>query len=658
MAPRATLTGSLVLFTSYSGALGGAERLLIEWACALGEDACIACPEGQLAGVARERELRVFPVRSRLLEVRASPRYRVLAPWRLWGYARELRALVDALDPDLVVAWGMRAALASQTLSTPVVFQHNDFLPGPVIGKLVRAAAARATLVTAPSCAVARELGGRVEVVYPGVEAERFDAAARPAAPPEVLVLGALVAWKRPDLAIEACALARRHVPDLRLRFVGASLDGAPPSLAKRAQGVAFAGPVEDVVPELARATCLLHCADREPFGLAVLEALAAGRPAVVPAVGGPAEIVDDSSAIRYPPGDASAAADALVRLVSDPELASRMGAAGRRRAIERFGASASRERWVELMGHARRRRGPRSGTRLEVVTVTYNSAAVIGGLLRSVERHLPGVRVVVVDNASSDGTVAIGRAAPNARVVALEENLGFGRACNRGVAEVESPVTGLLNPDVELLDDSLGALAEEALSHDRLLAPVVLGGDGSRQDSVHPVPGAPAELARALLPFTRMPARLAAPMAPWRSRSPRRVGWAVGCALVARAEILRRLGPFEERIFLYGEDLELGLRASEAGIETWFWPSARVLHHGAHATMAAFGEEPVELLARARREALELHGGRRRQLLDDIAQAVTFSSRIAAKRALGHDAVRERRQLEALRRARHAARP
>jgi GT2 family glycosyltransferase len=215
-----------------------------------------------------------------------------------------------------------------------------------------------------------------------------------------------------------------------------------------------------------------------------------------------------------------------------------------------------------------------------------------------------------------------------------------------------------LLNPDAELLDDSLGALADEALDRDRLLAPLVLRPDGSRQDSVHPAPGGAAELARALLPFTRLPARIAAPFAPWRSRSPRRVGWAVGCALVGRTDTLRRLGPFDERIFLYGEDLELGLRAADAGIETWFWPAGRVLHHGAHATAATFGEEPVELLARARREAIGARHGPRRVLVDDIAEALTFGTRIAAKRALGRDATRERRQLEALRRARQPAVP
>jgi GT2 family glycosyltransferase len=123
----------------------------------------------------------------------------------------------------------------------------------------------------------------------------------------------------------------------------------------------------------------------------------------------------------------------------------------------------------------------------------------------------------------------------------------------------------------------------------------------------------------------------------------------------VARTETLRRLGPFNERLFLFGEDLELGLRCAESGVETWFWPSARVVHHGGHATRAAFADEPFEPLARARRAALASQRGPLSLGLDDAAQALTFASRLGVKRVLGRDVTRERRQLAALAAARRA---
>ena len=138
--------------------------------------------------------------------------------------------------------------------------------------------------------------------------------------------------------------------------------------------------------------------------------------------------------------------------------------------------------------------------------------------------------------------------------------------------------------------------------------------------------------------------------LAPWRAARPRPVGWAIGAALVAPTATLRRLGPFHEQIFLYGEDLELGLRAADAGVPTWFWPQARAVHTGAHATSAAFGGEDIARLARARHTAVTLARGERAGRRDDAAQALTFASRGALKRLLGRGGDRERRQLEAVR--------
>jgi GT2 family glycosyltransferase len=289
----------------------------------------------------------------------------------------------------------------------------------------------------------------------------------------------------------------------------------------------------------------------------------------------------------------------------------------------------------------------------LALVTVTHNSAAELAGLLSSLDRHLAGVELVVVDSASSDETVEIARqtqSAARVQTIALDHNVGFGRASNIGVAAVRQPVTALVNPDVELLDDSLLELAGQALRPpERLLAPLVLNADGTRQDTVHPRPTSPSDLGRVLVPPGLAPRRAALRLAPWRSDRPRRVGWAVGCALVARTDTLRRLGPFDERIFLYYEDLDLGLRAGAQGVETWFCPSARVLHHRAHSSEKEFGGEPFELLARARREVVARRLGARRAGLDDAAQAATFASRIVGKRLLGGSALRERRQLKAL---------
>jgi N-acetylglucosaminyl-diphospho-decaprenol L-rhamnosyltransferase len=219
----------------------------------------------------------------------------------------------------------------------------------------------------------------------------------------------------------------------------------------------------------------------------------------------------------------------------------------------------------------------------------------------------------------------------------------------------VTEDVTVLVNPDVELLDGSLADLAAElaAGGPERLLAPLVLLPDGTRQDAAQAEPGGAAAAAIAVAPPALMPARLRHAACPWTADTPTRVGWAVGCCIAARTDTLRRLGPFDEGIFLYGEDLDLGLRAADAGVETWFRPDARVLHHRAQSSGRAFGGEPFDLLATQRHAVMSERRGAGRARLDDLLQAATFADRIALKTLGRRDSAREREQLRAVRQAR-----
>jgi GT2 family glycosyltransferase/glycosyltransferase involved in cell wall biosynthesis len=676
--PRAGGHGP-VLFASYAGILGGAERVLLDFAPALDGELCLACPEGELAEQARRRGLRVIPLRHHSRDLRTSVRDRLTAPLRLAAHAREVRRLVYALRPDVVVAWGMRSAIACVAAAPRrrggprLAIRHHDWLPGPLIARLVRAAARRSDLLVTPSRAVAHDLdpegqlGDRLRVIPSGVDTQLFVPTELPAGPPELLLLGAIVDWKRPDLALEATALAAAQLPELRLTVAGAPLDkgggslleslrqrASRPDLAGR---VEFVGKVHDPRPLLHRSSCLLHCADAEPFGRVVLEALAAGRPVVAPRAGGPAEIVDDRVGRLYEPGDAQGAARAVVEVLGAPRIARQMAAEGRRRVGAGFTLRDAHERWRAAIDPliSPRARG-RAGAGMALVTVTHDSAPELSRLLESVGRHLPAARVVVVDAGSSDRSAELARRWSGAATVIELDNVGFGRASNRGLEAVSEPVTALVNPDVELVDDSLASLAAEAGRRDRperLLAPLVLLPNGSRQDSVHPEPASAPELMHALVPPALLPGALAMPLAAWRSNRPQRVGWAVGCCLVARTDTLRRLGPFDERIFLYGEDLDLGLRARDQGVETWFWPQARIVHRRAHATRRTFGGEPVELLARQRREVIARRRGNGRARLDDLVQLVTYADRLAIKSLLRRSTERERRQMALYRRIR-----
>jgi N-acetylglucosaminyl-diphospho-decaprenol L-rhamnosyltransferase len=285
-------------------------------------------------------------------------------------------------------------------------------------------------------------------------------------------------------------------------------------------------------------------------------------------------------------------------------------------------------------------------------VVVTHDSAAELRALLDSVERFLdPAPQLIVVDAASTDDTLAT--AEGRAEVIALDENVGFGAACNEGLARAESDVTVLLNPDVTLLDAGLAELAARARPREALLAPRLLNADGSLQRSAHPVPGRLESLLPALVHPRALPRPLRLRADPWRSDEPRKVGWAVAACLAARTALLRRLGPFDPGQFLFYEDMDLCLRANAQGVPTELHPDVRLRHAGAHATGPAFGGEPYDLLAARRRHVVRSRLGRRAVRVDDLAEGLTFATRAGARTLLRRDASVERARLAGLRRAR-----
>jgi N-acetylglucosaminyl-diphospho-decaprenol L-rhamnosyltransferase len=295
--------------------------------------------------------------------------------------------------------------------------------------------------------------------------------------------------------------------------------------------------------------------------------------------------------------------------------------------------------------------------TSFALVTVIHDSAEDVERLLTSVERFLePRPRVVVADSGSRDRGPDIARER-GAELVALGDNRGFGAGCNAALDRVREPVAALVNPDVELLDDGLATLAKEAATTEALLAPRLLNPDGSLQDSAHPLPGTLEALIPAAVPRFLMPGPVRRRYEPWRSSRPRAVGWAVAACIVARTELLQRHGPFDPDVFLFYEDLDLCLRATDAGVPTLFRPYVAVRHAGGASVGRALQGRDAEMRARRRREVMA-DRGRLRLALDDAAQAVTFGTRAAGRALLRRGGAYERAQLRALHAARRDGHP
>jgi GT2 family glycosyltransferase len=276
-------------------------------------------------------------------------------------------------------------------------------------------------------------------------------------------------------------------------------------------------------------------------------------------------------------------------------------------------------------------------------VIVLHESKAELATLLESLQEPKP--RLIVVDTGRDDGGAAL---ATNhgAEVIERRDNPGFGAASNAGLQRVTDDVTILLNPDIVVHDGALAELARRARSTPHALhAPRLLNRDGSVQRSAHPLPGTVGAFLPALVHPPLLPRPLRDRVEPFRAHSPRTVGWAVAACLAASTATLERLGPFDPRIHLFAEDMDLCLRARKGGVPTILHPDLALTHTGGHSVLRE--GEPFELLARQRAAVIEATRGPTARILDDAAQALTFATRALVKRPN----TRERAQLAALNR-------
>ncbi|HYC80573.1 MAG TPA: glycosyltransferase family 2 protein, partial [Solirubrobacterales bacterium] len=199
-----------------------------------------------------------------------------------------------------------------------------------------------------------------------------------------------------------------------------------------------------------------------------------------------------------------------------------------------------------------------------------YNGEARIGRALAGLRAQTSEVAVVVVDNGSRDGSVELLRERyPEVKLVALGANLGFGPALNRAVAaDPEADPVILLNDDAAPEPDFVAALLERADGVESVAGVMVQEADPGLIDSA----GVVAD--RTLMGFDYLHGEPVAAAA----AAPDPLGPTGGAALYHRAAF-DRIGGFDERIFLYYEDLDLALRLAAAGARCHLAPEARAIH-------------------------------------------------------------------------------
>jgi len=284
------------------------------------------------------------------------------------------------------------------------------------------------------------------------------------------------------------------------------------------------------------------------------------------------------------------------------------------------------------------------------VVIVNYDGERLLPACLAALgAQTLAPAEVLVADNGSRDGSLALlGAHHPRVGVLALGRNLGFAGGANRGVAATAAPWVCVLNSDATPAPDWLERLAaaprdERTWALGSVLVSAATGRIESAGDQYSPQ-GYAYKLLRDR-PLSELPAE------------PYRVFAAPGAAPVFRRDVFDRLGGYEQRFFLYYEDVDLAFRALLAGYHALLVPDARVVHRlGAttrsHARARFYvARNSVWCAARclpetgplrlARRWLSELRGNRPRRLI-----AVELAGRAAGLAGLPR-ALHERREIQ-----------
>lgn len=222
----------------------------------------------------------------------------------------------------------------------------------------------------------------------------------------------------------------------------------------------------------------------------------------------------------------------------------------------------------------------------ISVIIVNWNAGRQLATCIQSVLKSSNGLiqKIVVVDNGSTDDSLEQIGAFEGLEIIQAEENLGFGRACNLGASRCYSEYILLLNPDAEVyertFDDLLAYLSSGKPQSVGIVGIQLVDETGHVARSCTRFPG-PAAFVAGALGLDRIFPRLGHFMSEWPHDESRVVDHVIGAFYLVRRDLFNALGGFDERFFLYLEDLDLSLRAKKAGWDTVFLANIQAFHAG-----------------------------------------------------------------------------
>lgn len=224
----------------------------------------------------------------------------------------------------------------------------------------------------------------------------------------------------------------------------------------------------------------------------------------------------------------------------------------------------------------------------IDIVIVNWNAGAFLSRLISSIEQHggTDVASVIVVDNGSTDGSQDIQSDSLPLDVVMAGANLGFGRACNLGAKRGSAPYILFLNPDTMLLSDTLrtvlSQMEREALSRVGVCGIRLIGKDGGVQRHSAHIPKTASMIWAATGMSALFPSRFPGlHNTGFDHLSTRTVDHVIGAFYLIRRKVFEELSGFDERFFVYLEDLDLSARVWSSGHEILYFADAAALHYG-----------------------------------------------------------------------------
>jgi GT2 family glycosyltransferase len=206
------------------------------------------------------------------------------------------------------------------------------------------------------------------------------------------------------------------------------------------------------------------------------------------------------------------------------------------------------------------------------VVVVNFNCLDDLPQCIETILTSDTAPEVVVVDNASSDGsTDVIARRFPTVRIIRNPDNRGLAAGNNQGIAATRAPFVVMANPDIRFERTTLSEIVRCFDRHEKaaLVGPRLFDDDGALRTSV------------AALPRLRDALRGRYWWSWWSHDTEQRVGQVIEACYAVKREALAFSGALDERFFLYWEGTDLARRLQDHGWEAWFCPSAVARHRG-----------------------------------------------------------------------------